>query len=90
MPWEETTEYVRSGHRDPEDFDKGSFRTIDIDPDKGIKAVVGCPKGHFKDGKCEAGMEVTSFLFSKKEGWSMRKAKEWFTENKDKHSKHSL
>jgi len=71
MPWEETEEYIRSGHRDPNDFEEGTFRTIDIDPEKGIKAIVAKPKG-------KQGMEVQSYLFSKSKGWTLEKAKEWF------------
>jgi hypothetical protein len=71
MPWEETEEYIRSGHRDPNDFEEGTFRTIDIDPEKGIKAIVAKPKG-------KQGMEIQSYLFSKAKGWTLEKAKEWF------------
>ena len=39
LPWEETDEYIRSGHRSSDDFQEGSFRTITIDAEKGIKAV---------------------------------------------------
>ena len=78
MPWEETKDYIRSGHKDPADFEKGSLRTITIDKNKGIKAVVGCPKGHFHDERCEAGMNVQSYLFAKQNGWDMEKAKGWF------------
>ncbi len=78
MPWAETEDYIRSGHGNPNDYDKESMRTIDIDAGKGIKAVIGCPKGHFKNGKCEVGTEVQSYLFAKDKGWSMSGAKAWF------------
>jgi len=71
-------EYIRSGHGNTDDYDKDSMRTIDIDADKGIKAVVACPKGNFKGGRCAAGMEVVSYLFAKSSGWDLTKAKEWF------------
>lgn len=45
MPWEETKEYIRSGHEIIDMYDKNSIRTITIDEGKGIKALVGCPKG---------------------------------------------
>jgi hypothetical protein len=45
------------------------MRTIDIDAVAGIKAVIGCPKGNFKGGKCAVGTEVQSYLFSKDKGW---------------------
>jgi hypothetical protein len=78
VPWEETDDYVRSGHVNPDNYDKDSMRTIDIDAGKGIKAVIGCPKGHFKNGKCEVGTQVQSYLFAKDKGWTVPKAKEWF------------
>jgi len=74
VPWEETDEYIRSGHRSPEDFQEGSFRTITIDADKGIKAVIGKPKG--KDTT-----EVQSYLFDK-DKWTLEEAKAWFEEHK--------
>jgi hypothetical protein len=83
MPWEETDEFIRSGHRSTTDFDKDSFRTIDIDPDKGVKAVIGCPRGHFKAGKCDGGTEVQSFLFAKNKGWNLNEAKKWFKDHEE-------
>ena len=87
MPWDESEDYIRSGHRDPDSFDKDSFRTIDIDKEKGIKAVVGCPKGQYEGGKCKVGMEVQSFLFDKSKGWTMDKAKDWFEKHKENETK---
>ena len=84
MPWEETNDYVRSGHESPDKFDKDSMRTIDIDATKGIKAVIGCPKGNFKGGKCSIGTEVQSYLFAKEKGWTMTKAKTWYAKSKKK------
>jgi hypothetical protein len=89
MPWDESEDYIRSGHRDPDEFDKDSFRTIDIDKEKGIKAVVGCPKGQYEGGKCKVGMEVQSFLFDKSKGWTMDKAKDWFEKHKESETKPS-
>ncbi len=40
MPWEETKEYIRSGHESTDRYDKGSLRTIIIDEAKGIKAII--------------------------------------------------
>ncbi len=78
MPWEETKDHIRSAHGNQEKYDKDSMRTINIDEAKGIKAVIGCPKGHFKNGKCDAGTEVLSYLFAKDQGWTMQKARDWF------------
>ncbi len=82
MPWEETDDYIRSGRESPDKYDKDSMRTIDIAVDQGIKAVVACPKGNFKNGKCSVGTQVQSFLFAKANGWTLAKAKAWFEKNK--------
>jgi len=84
LPWEETDDYIRSGHESPDKYDKDSMRTIDIDATEGIKAVIGCPKGDFIGGKCSVGTQVQSYLFSKERGWTMTKAKEWFEKSKEK------
>jgi hypothetical protein len=84
IPWDESGDYIRSGHRSSDDFEKDSFRTITIDAEKGIKAVIGKPKG--KDTT-----EVQSYLFAKDKDWTVEKAKAWFEEHKSEalHS-HSL
>lgn len=83
MPWEETQDFIRSGHGDPDALDPESMRTIDIDADKGIKAIVGCPKGKFEGGKCQNGTVVQSYLFGKDKGWTLDKAKAWFKQHKE-------
>jgi len=84
MPWDDSGDYIRSGHRSPDDFEKDSFRTITISAEEGIKAVIGKPKG--KDTT-----EVQSYLFDKSKDWTVEKAKEWFEKHKTEtlHS-HSL
>jgi hypothetical protein len=76
LPWEETDQYIRSGHRSPEDFQPDSFRTITISENESIKAVVGKPKG-------KETMEVQSYLFDKAKGWTSDKAKAWFEAHKE-------
>ncbi|MCJ7560344.1 hypothetical protein MUO79_06960 [Candidatus Bathyarchaeota archaeon] len=71
MPWDEGEDYIRSGHRNPDDFQSDSMRTITISEEEGIKAVIGKPKG--KDTT-----EVQSYLFDKAKGWTVEKAKAWF------------
>jgi len=83
MPWEETEDYIRSGHGDLSKYDKESMRTITIDRSGGIKAIVACRKGSFDGGRCSKGMEVVSFLFARDKGWTMSKAKTWFKKKKD-------
>jgi hypothetical protein len=74
MPWENTEELIRSGHRDPEEFQKDTLKTITLSEQEGIKAVIGKPKG-------KHAMEVVSYLFLKDKGWTLEKAKEWFLEH---------
>jgi hypothetical protein len=76
LPWEETEVYIRSGHRNPEEFQPNSLRTIVLSEDEGVKAVIGKPKD--KDT-----IEVQSYLFAKEKGWTVDKAKTWF----EKHHK---
>jgi hypothetical protein len=71
LPWEETEVYIRSGHRNPEEFQPNSLRTIVLSENEGVKAVAGKPKG--KDTT-----EVQSYLFAKDKGWTVDKAKVWF------------
>jgi len=72
LPWEVSANYIRSGHRNPDDFEPDSLRTIVLSEAEGIKAVIGKPKG----GK--GATEVVSFLFDVSKGWTLEKAKEWF------------
>lgn len=78
MPWDESENYIRSGHRDTEEFEKNSIRTITISEAQGIKALVGCPKGACKSDRCGVGMQVMSYLFAKDHGWTREKAVVWF------------
>jgi len=71
LPWETTKQYIRSGHRSPKEFQTDSLRTIDLNADEGIKAVIGKPLG--KDT-----MEVQSYLFDLSKGWTLDNAKAWF------------
>jgi len=81
--WETTEESIRSGHGNKDKFDPDSFKTIDIT--EGIKAVVGCPKGEYENGKCKVGMETQSFIFDKTK-FTMEEAKAWFTKHQTKDS----
>ena len=77
LPWEDTEDFIRSGHRDPEEFEPDSVRTVTLSEEEGIKAVIGKPKG-------EKTTEVVSYLFSKEKGWTLEKAKEWFKARQEK------
>ena len=71
MPWEETEQNIRSGHRNPEGFQKETLKTISLSEKEGIKAVIGKPLGKHS-------MEIQSYLFDKDKGWTIKKAKDWF------------
>ena len=68
-PWEETEDYIRSGHKQPSD----TCRTIIISEEEGIKAVY-CQYGDKWD--------IQSYLFAKANGWTLEKAKAWFEQHK--------
>jgi hypothetical protein len=72
VPWEETDQYVRSGHRNPEEFQPDILRTIVLSEDEGISAVVGKLKG--KDST-----EIQSYLFDRSKGWTLEKAKAYMS-----------
>jgi len=69
-PWEETEENIRSGHKEASE----ECRTIEISEDEGIKAIY-CKYGEKWD--------IQSYLFSKEKGWTLEKAKNWFSSHKD-------
>jgi len=79
LPWETTDQYIRSGHRNLEDFQLESLRTVVLSENEGIKAVVGKPKG-------KNTMEIVSYLFEVSKGWTIEKAKAWF----EKHQKNEI
>jgi HK97 family phage prohead protease len=68
-----TENYIRLRQRDPGDFQEGSFRTITISAEKGIKAVIGKLKG-------EDTMTVQSYLFDK-DKWTVEEARAWVKEH---------
>ncbi len=76
MPWEITDKYIRSGHRNLDEFKPESLRTITLSAEEGIKAVIGKPKGKDK-------MEIQSYLFELSKNWTLEKAKDWFEQHKN-------
>jgi hypothetical protein len=71
LPWEENGQNIRSGHRNLDEFQSDTLRTITLSENEGIKAVIGKQKNSGK-------MEVVSYLFAKERGWDLQKAKAWF------------
>lgn len=78
---EETPSEIRIRVKPPGKYDPKSFRYITISADKGIKAVVGCPKGKFKGGRCQVGTEIQSYRFDI-DKWTKSEAKKWVKEHK--------
>jgi hypothetical protein len=74
---EETENFIHIPVSDAENFVQDSFRTIEIDADKGIKAVVGKLKSD-PDGSTH----IQKFLFDKAKDWTMEKAQAWVNQHK--------
>jgi len=64
LSWEQTEEFIRSGHVDVKDFQPDSLRTIWISEEEGIKAVIGKKK----DSETT---EVISYIFMKEKSWTL-------------------
>ena len=69
---EETENFIHIPVSGSEDFVQGSFRTITIDADMGIMAVVGKLKTD-----PEGSTHIQCFLFDKSKDWTMMKAQAW-------------
>jgi len=69
---EETDEFIHIPVRSAADFVKDSFRTIDIDAKKGIKAVIGKLKSD-----PQGSTHVQKYIFDKGKGWTLSSAQEW-------------
>jgi len=77
LPWDQTQNYIRSGHRNPEDFDPETLKTITLSEEEGIQAIIAKPWN-------KQSTEVISYLFSKEKNWTIEKAQEWFREHEKK------
>lgn len=73
--WDETENSYRYRLRDPDDFQKESFRTIPLEGVKGVSMVMGRLKG-------ETTMTPQSVIFSKEE-WTEERAREWIREHRE-------
>ena len=74
---EETEAFIHIPVRDAGGFVQDSFRTIDIDVEKGIKAVIG--KLTSDPG---GSTHIQKFLFDKSKDWTMEKAQAWVDQHK--------
>jgi hypothetical protein len=77
LPWDQTQNLIRSGHRNPEDFDTETLKTITLSEEEGIQAIIAKPWN-------KQSTEVVSYLFSKEKGWTTEKAQQWFNEHEQK------
>lgn len=73
MPVDVNDNSIRIRQSNPSNFQKGSFRTITIDKSKGIKAVIGKPKG--KDTT-----KIQTVIFPKK-SFTVAQAKKWLKDH---------
>lgn len=72
---EETENFIHIRMRDPDDFQEGSIRTIDIDKDRGITARIGRLEG-------ETVTTIQAYLFDKEKGnWTIASALAWVEEH---------
>jgi hypothetical protein len=44
FPWDHTQTHIHSGHKNPEDFDPKTVKTVTLNQEEGIQAVTGKPK----------------------------------------------
>jgi len=64
-----TEHYIRLRQKDPNDFEKDTFRTIPLSQSRGIKAIIGRLKG-------KTTTTIQSYLFEK-EKWNVKDAQTW-------------
>jgi hypothetical protein len=77
LSWDQTENYIRSGHRNPDDLDPETLKTITLSEEEGIKAITAKPWS-------SQSTEVVSYLFSRQKGWTTEKAKEWFRQHENR------
>ena len=81
LVWEKTEDYIRHQVRQPSRFLEKTLRTIELDVDAGIMAVVGKLKPEYvPDGGKAASMVMQNVMFSLKMDWTLAKAKAWIGE----------
>ncbi len=75
---EETDNYIHIRVEPPDKFVDESFRTINIDKEKGIQAVIGKYKAD-----PNGSTHIQKYIFAKDKGWTMESAQQWVKDNKD-------
>lgn len=82
LAWEKTEEHIRHQLRQPSRFRKETMRTIELDVDEGIMAVVGKLKPEYiPEGGKAGSMVMQNVMFSLEKGWTLAKAKKWVGEH---------
>lgn len=71
---ESTEHQVRIRVASPNDFEPGSFRTKELDPEKGISAILGHPRGR-------SSMAVQALRFDTTKEWTEESAQAWTAEH---------
>jgi len=81
LAWEKTEEYIKHQVRQPSRFLEKTLRTIELDADAGVMAVVGRLKPEYvSEGNKAASMVMQNVMFSLKKDWTLVKAKAWIGE----------
>jgi hypothetical protein len=75
--WDQTQNLIRSGHRNPEDFDPETLKTITLSEEEEIQAIIAKSWN-------QQSTEIVSYIFSKEKGWTTEKAQEWFNKHEQK------
>jgi hypothetical protein len=60
--------FIRSGHRNPEDFNPETLKTITLSQEEGIQTITGKPWN-------QQSTEIVSYLFSKEKSWTTENVK---------------
>jgi len=78
--WNETENQIRASMRGADDFQETTFRTKDLDGEKGIQVVEGrLNPDKVPDGNDPQSAVLQAYHFNK-DSWSMEQAKEWLAE----------
>lgn len=75
-----TEDNIRLRVREPGNFQEDSFRIIDIDAERGIKAVIGRLKG-------QQTTTTQAYLFAREKKWTEEKARKWLEDQAKSRSK---
>ncbi|MCW3998739.1 MAG: hypothetical protein NWE93_00685 [Candidatus Bathyarchaeota archaeon] len=72
MTWEENQQTIKGKLKNPHQFQEETLKTVTLNQRDGIEALVGKPHG-------KQALSIQSYIFSKEHGWTLEKAKAWFS-----------